>query len=182
LRENFFPLNFQKIFLIYSTLLFAAMNEEQIHRDAWNLYFQLRQQGKSKSEAVARVASECGRSESTIWEWKKKFNWDERESVRAAEVNRKTEERLNEQLADFKAQYLKLLNDLIFEVLEKRQSGSGEALGVNSIPDLERVIKLALLIQGESTERVEEDIRYDEYDKELLREIGRRLIEERKKG
>ena len=85
----------------------------------------------SKSEAVARVASECGRSESTIWEWKKKFNWDERESVRAAEVNRKTEERLNEQLADFKAQYLKLLNDLIFEVLEKRQSGSGEALGVN---------------------------------------------------
>ena len=115
----------------------------------------------SKSEAVARVASECGRSESTIWEWKKKFNWDERESVRAAEVNRKTEERLNEQLADFKAQYLKLLNDLIFEVLEKRQSGSGEALRVNSIPDLERVIKLALLIQGESTERVEEDIRYD---------------------
>ena len=89
---------------------------------------------------MARVASECGRSESTIWEWKKKFNWDERESVRAAEVNRKTEERLNEQLADFKAQYLKLLNDLIFEVLEKRQSGSGEALIVYAI-DFKKILQ-----------------------------------------
>lgn len=157
------------------------MKEEQTHRDAWNLYFQLRQQGKSKSEAIATVARHHNVSERAIWRWKKKFNWDERESIRAAEINRKTEEQLNEQLADFKAQYLKLLNDLIFQVMQERDTSVSDALSISSIPDLERVIKLALLIQGESTERVEEDVRYDEYDKELLREVGRKLIKERKK-
>ncbi|HIH62087.1 MAG TPA: hypothetical protein HA298_05320 [Methanobacteriales archaeon] len=157
------------------------MNEEQIHRDAWNLYFELRQQGKSKSEAVAGAASECGRSESTIWEWKKKFNWDERESIRAATINQKVEERLNEQLVDLKVQYLKLLNDLIFEVLEERRSKSRDAVKIKSIPDLERVINMALLLIGEIGEERTEEKEEAEYDTELLQEIGRKLIEERKK-
>lgn len=155
--------------------------EEQEHIDAFNLYFQLRQQGHNKTEAVRRVAAKHSVSETTVWMWKKKFRWDERESVRAAEVNRKVEEHLNEQLADFKAQYLGLLNDMIFQVIEEREVDSEVALQITSITDLERVVKLALLIQGESTERVEEGVKA-EYNPELIRKIGRKLIQERRKG
>ncbi|HPU77719.1 MAG TPA: hypothetical protein PKY84_05415 [Thermosynergistes sp.] len=155
--------------------------EQQQHRDAWNTYFQLRQQGLSKSQAVMTVSRKHNVSETTVWRWKKRFRWDERESVRVSEVNRKVEERLNEQLADFKAQYLGLLNDMIFQVIDERESGCESSLQITSVLDLERVMKLALLIQGESTERVEEDVKGD-YDPELIRKIGRKLIQERRKG
>jgi len=155
--------------------------ERQEHIDAFNLYFQLRQQGHSKTEAVSRVAGEYNVSEASVWRWKKRFCWNERESVRASELNRKVEERLNEQLADFKAQYLGLLNDMIFQVIDERESGCESSVKITSVLDLERVMKLALLIQGESTERLEEDVKGD-YDPELIREIGRKLIQERRKG
>lgn len=118
-------------------------------------------------------------SEATVWRWKKAFNWDERESVRAAEVNRKLESELNEQIVDFKAEYLKILNHLIFQAFESDDRNLQNTLKLTSMADLERAIKLALLIMGDSTERTEERVQYDRYPKDILREIAERVIRER---
>ncbi len=156
------------------------MREEQKHREAFEHYFTLRQTGHNITEAVKQVADNFGFSETTIWKWKKRLRWDEKESIRAAEVDRRVSERLNEKLVDFKVNYLILLNDLVNDVIQKREEKGKSSFTIRSVSDLERIIKLSLLLHGEATDRVEEDIHSD-YDPKLIREIGRRLIRERKK-
>jgi len=156
------------------------MREEQKHREAFEHYFTLRQTGHNITEAVQQVANKFGYNETTIWKWKKRFRWDEKESIRAAEVDRKVSERMNEKLVDFKVNYLVLLNDLVSDVIQRRQEKGKYSFTIRTISDLERVIKLSLLLHGEATDKVEEDVRH-EYDPELIRKIGRKLIQERKK-
>lgn len=145
------------------------MREGQRHRDAFEEYFQLRQQGHTPTEAINSVAIQYGFSERTIWQWKKAFNWDEREAIRAAEIQRGIEEKTNEQIIDNKARYLAKLNKLIFDSDVK----------IQSVSELIGAIKTASELQGQ-TERFEGEIKVD-YDPKLIRRLGRKLIQERKK-
>jgi len=132
-----------------------SMKEERRHIDAFELYFQLRQQGKGVRDAVAIVAKEQNRSESTIYTWKREFDWDSREAVRAAEIRKKVEEEIDESITDAKVKYLTIVNLSLDQYLEDVKEGRRKPIKMTSTMDIERFIKLALLLIGENTERAE---------------------------
>lgn len=146
------------------------MQEKQRHRDAYEHYFTLRQQGQTTTQAIVQVAREYNVSETTVWRWKKEFNWDEREAIRGAEIQRGLEEKLNEKIIDNKACYLAKLNKLIINA----------NVSIKTVSELVSAIRMASELQGHA-DRMEGELKVD-YDPELIRELGRRLIQERKKG
>jgi hypothetical protein len=131
------------------------MEEEPIHLDAFETYFKLRQSGKGKTEAAIGTGSEHGRTKSTIFEWKKNFNWDDREAVRSADINREVQQNTNSVIIDNKTSYLIYAHKLLDKILIKDKDGNvtGINLDIKSISDFEKVTKLCLLLQGEDTDR-----------------------------
>jgi hypothetical protein len=132
------------------------MDEEQIHLNAFEKYFELRQKGKNKTDCVAGVASEFNRSKSTIFEWKKNFNWDDREAVRSAEINAEVQKKTNNTIIDNKTKYLSYVHAALNKVIKQNPDGSVDIdLDVDKVRDMEILIKLGLLLQGEATDRTE---------------------------
>ena len=66
------------------------MKELQRHMDAFEIYFKKNKRGNdSKGHHFSQ--SECALVTS-LYTWKKEFDWDGREAMRAAEINKKVEE------------------------------------------------------------------------------------------
>ena len=102
------------------------MEELQIHRNLFEKYLYLLHAGKNKTEAIKEVAKKEGYSESAIWKYKRTFNWDEREIIRSKEINKKTEEKANETIADMKVEFMGNYRIIIRQWMEK--------LRLNEIP------------------------------------------------
>lgn len=129
------------------------MEEEQKHIDAFELYFVKLHDGLTKTEAVTVVASEYSCSVSTVWTWKKDFNWDDKEAVRSQDINKEVEKKTNSTVIDNKSTYLSMIHNIFNNYVEGVKAGRRKSVDINNMNDLERGIKIALLLQGESTER-----------------------------
>ena len=66
----------------------SIRNELSRHRDAFELYFQLKQSGSTTKASVEQVASKCNFNVTTIWKWKKLFNWDRGGALRVGEIQK----------------------------------------------------------------------------------------------
>lgn len=135
------------------------MEEEQTHLDAFELYFKFRQEGLKVKESIERVAVEQNLGKSTLWKWKKNFNWDDKEAVRSAEINQEVQKQTNSTIIDNKTRYLSFLHKLLDKVLVKDKDGNviDITLNIENINDLKKVIDTSLLLQGEPTEKIESE-------------------------
>ena len=58
------------------------MKERQKHRDAFDKYFKLHQEGETVEAIVLLLASDFNVTRKTVYTWKKELNWDDREAIR----------------------------------------------------------------------------------------------------
>lgn len=142
------------------------MKENAKHREAFELYFQERESGKSKNDSIRTVKEEFGVAESTVWRWHRNLDWSGREAIRSREVTKKLEQRTNTSIVENKANYLSYYHKLLNKLVEQDLP-----IEIKNVQDLNLVIKGALLLQGEATENTKTEIEGVEIDLDYLREI-----------
>jgi hypothetical protein len=154
------------------------VKEEQKHIDAFDIYFHARQAGASKRASIRQVAGKQNFNVTTVWKWKKKFNWDEREAVRSANVNKGVEKKSNLSIVDNKVKYLSFYHKLLDDLKNDFD------IKVENVSDLRRVTDACLVLQGEVTERTEQKGKYDVsiYDRVREREEYYKQLEEKSEG
>ena len=148
------------------------MEERQKHRDAFERF--LAHGAVTSDEAVREVAVECQVSERTFWRWYNAFNWKRRAEQRQIEIGKKVEEKNNDTIADQKAEiskeiaeYKAILRRSMANAVKRNDEGKQYiAIEPKNARDLreiatawEKFSKLALVIMGEASERIEGDIR-----------------------
>jgi hypothetical protein len=115
-------------------------------REAFEFYYSL---GDSRN--LKKVAQEFGVSDRTVEIWSKKYGWQERVVQKNIEVGKLLSDRMNEEIVTEKARYRALIKVVINDVVSSLKEKDG-TIKVKSIQDLERLIKLDLLLMGEATE------------------------------
>ena len=133
------------------------MKEFQRHHEAFELYFSYIQSNKTISESIIRVASEYNVANSTMWRWHKEFNWDERAHLRNIEINKQVEKKTNTTIADNKAKYLTFIHKLLDDWKKKVDKGE-VPVEITSPSDVDKIVKLALLLQDEAGEIIENQV------------------------
>ena len=119
--------------------------ESSLQREAFELYYHL---GEKRS--LRQVAKEIERTERTVAGWSRTYNWVDRVKQREIEdAKNMGGNALNAQTTDIKTRYRILMNNLITKASQKIAKGE---LSIRNIQDLERVVKLDLLLMGEATE------------------------------
>ena len=128
------------------------MNEKQKHLDAFELFYRLG--GVGSDENFSKVSGKFQVTERTVWNWYKKFGWKERIHLRNIDVNKKVIEKTNTQLAANKAKYLTYVHKLIDDWKKKVDNGE-IPVEIKSASDVDKIVKLALLLQDEAGEIIE---------------------------
>lgn len=105
-------------------------------REAFEYYYSL---GVHRS--LRQVAVAVGKTERTVSEWSRAFNWVERCAQKDLEdADGKDKKSLQ---LDVKTTYRKLFNNLIAEAVKDMKSGK---LRIRNITDLEKVVKMDLAL------------------------------------
>lgn len=146
------------------------MKELQRHIDAFEIYFKKKQEGNDTAKAITLASQECNFSETSLYTWKKEFDWDGREAIRAAEINKKVEEKTDSTIIENKTKYLSFYHKLL-DKLKK----DGFNIDIKSPRDLDLVVKGALLLQGEHTEHTKIT---DEHDHTFDKDLQNKILEE----
>lgn len=157
------------------------MEEEQYHLDAFENYLILIHSGHNKTSAVKEVSLKYKVSETSVWKWKKSFNWDEREAIRSKEINKGVEEKTNSTIIENKATYLGIIHNIFNDYIADVEKGIRPPLKMCNTSDLVRLIYTALKIQKEDGDdtpiKVEvENKGKDDIPDEVVKEFGKFLI------
>lgn len=123
------------------------MEQEQIHLDAFETYFGYKQENLTTNKSINLIAEKYGYTPRTIWKWYKEFKWKEEEQKRRQELNEIIIRKHNNEIIKNKSNYLKLAHKLLDNFIE-----DDFPTEIESVRDLETVIKLCLLLQEEATE------------------------------
>lgn len=119
--------------------------ENSLQKEAFEIYYHL---GDKRS--LRAVAEKIERTERTVAGWSRAFNWVDRVSQRAIEdAKNMGGNALNLQTTDVKTRYRILMNNLMAKASNQIAEGK---LAIKNIQDLERVVKLDLLLMGEATD------------------------------
>ena len=144
--------------------------ENSLQKEAFEIYYHL---GDKRS--LKAVAEKIERTERTVAGWSRAFNWVDRVKQREIEDARNMGgNALNAQTTDVKTRYRILMNNLIAKASVKIAKGE---LAIRNVQDLERVVKLDLLLMGEATDR-EDTVATTELsqaDKDRLDQIAKLL-------
>lgn len=120
------------------------MKEALKHREAFEYYYSL---GASRN--LASVAVQCEVSEKSVATWSKAFDWQARIEQRDLENSRRIQKTTDDTVVAVKARYRKIVQTAIGDFVKRMKDGE---IAVTSIMDLERLIKMDLLLMGEATE------------------------------
>ena len=148
-------------------------NEQRTHLDAFNYWFSLTEKGYTTTQAVEVTAEHCSVNLRTIWKWHDAFNWKVRAEQRRKEIQKELEKKDNQTLADNKANYLKILHKILDDYIK-----DGFPVGIESVKDLETVLKTCLVLQNAPSEVVKNDntnVNIDAeslFDEDLMRQIS----------
>lgn len=119
--------------------------ENNLQKEAFELYYHM---GDKRS--LRAVAEKIERTERTVAGWSRSYNWVDRVKQREIEDARNMGgNALNSQTTDVKTRYRILMNNLIAKASKSITEGK---LAVRNVQDLERVVKLDLLLMGEATD------------------------------
>lgn len=149
------------------------MREQRKHIDAFNYWFSLTEKGYSVTQAIEVTAEHCRVNVRTAWKWHDWFDWKNRADERRKEIQREMEKRDNQTLAENRANYLKILHKLLDDYIK-----DGFPAQIESVRDLETVIKNCLVLQNAPSDVIKNDntnINIDAeslFDEDLMRKIA----------
>lgn len=130
------------------------MKETLKHREAFERYYV---QGASRS--LTSLAGDCGVSEKSVKAWSQAFDWQARIAQRDLENARRLQKATDETVVAVKARYRKIVQGVIADFVKRFKDGE---IAVNTVTDLERLLKLDLLLMGEATETQAHTHRFEE--------------------
>ena len=144
--------------------------ENQLQREAFEIYYHL-----GDKRTLKAVADKVNRTERCVAGWSRSHNWVDRVKQREIEDAKNAGiASLNAQTTDVKTRYRILINNLMAKASAMIASGE---LKIKNVQDLERVVKLDLLLMGEATDRsdVAGSTELTKADRERLDEIAKLL-------
>lgn len=156
------------------------MKETLKHREAFEFYY-----GLGETRSYQKVADHYGISKTSVYKWAQEFNWNDRVTQRDIEISKKLEKKTNTTVINEKARYRTIIRTAISDFAKRLND---KEIVVDSVLDLERLIKLDLLLMGEETERTEggvtvnneynitQQIQEDEESRELFKQLYRRRM------
>lgn len=129
------------------------MKETLRHREAFEHYYAL---GEKRS--LASLASHSGVTLRSINRWNTAFGWQDRVLARDRELADAIEKKSKAATLATKIEYRKLIQASLAPMVKQIKQGAGCA----SIADMERMIKLDLLLMGEPTEHIKGQVAADD--------------------
>jgi hypothetical protein len=123
------------------------MKEKLKHKEAFELYYAM---GEKRN--ITALAQELNYSRASIGNWSGKFKWQERILKRDEENGKKLAQKTDNTILKEKESYRKIIKQSINTFIEKLMGGE---IKVTSVADLERLVKLDLLLMGEATDRTD---------------------------
>ena len=154
------------------------MQEQRKHMDAFNYWFALTEKGHSTTQAIEVTAEHCGVNVRTVWKWHDWYDWKNRANERRKEIQKELEKKDNQTLAENKANYLKILHKLLDDYIK-----NGFPAQIESVRDLETVIKNCLVLQNAPSDVIKNDNTNINVDAESLfdEDLMRRIVEQESK-
>lgn len=122
------------------------------HYDAFNYWFGCTQEGLNTTESVEATAEHFDMSPHTVWKWYYGMDWKSDAQRRMREIQKELERRDNRTFAQNQKKYLDILHRLLYEYVE-----DGLPAKIESVKDLEIVIKNSLLLQDHPTENIKSE-------------------------
>jgi len=129
-------------------------NETDRQHEAYELYFSL---GDSLPvrQRVIKIEKELDIAYATIFNWRKVLKWDERCAERKKKVRRRVELRTERDMVETRARYLDIIDGIINQYLDRTELNPEDIIQINNTVDIDRILKLGLLLMGEATSRSE---------------------------
>jgi len=143
------------------------------HKEAFDYYFAL-----GGDRGYTKVARKFNTSKTSVAKWSKAFNWLERITQREIALASAMEKKTNSTILDEKAKYRKIVKAMIGKLVKALQQV--DSIAPNTM-DLERLVKLDLLLMGEAIEKNDSPIIVNVLDEETRVMIGRVSSGERTK-
>jgi hypothetical protein len=128
------------------------MKETQKHKDAFEHFYIKLNEGMSVTDSILSVAEKFKVTSRTAWRWYKKLDWEAKRTVRDADIQTGVEEKTNTTIIDNKAKYLGIVHFSLNKYVEDVNSKKIEPIEIRDSKDLDRLIKLGLLIQNQPTD------------------------------
>jgi hypothetical protein len=123
------------------------MIESLQHKEAFEYYYSL---GEERS--LLKVAPKFTVSTTSLKKWSAAFNWQDRVIQRDIEISKGLEKKTNSTIINEKANYRRIIREAI--------QSMGD-IDVKCAKDLETLVKLDLLLMGESTEKTDNKVSID---------------------
>lgn len=155
-----------------------VVQPQKKHYDAFNYWFNLTQKGYSTSEAIEMTAEWIGIGTRRMWVWYKDLEWKQKSQKRMADIQKELEKKENKTLAKNKKKYLDICHKLLYNYVEK-----GLIADIESVKDLETIIKTCLVLQDAPSTVVKQDAKVDmEVDKSQLfdKNLMEKILKEEK--
>lgn len=152
------------------------MIETLKHKEAYEFYYTL---GDKRSYLL--VARQFTVSTTSVKKWAVAFNWQRRILERDRELGQRLEKVTNKSIVEEKARLLSVVKGSLNKFIERLKSG---AIVPNSIADLDRLVKLYLLLLEQnaepviSTEKRIEEMTPEE-QQQRMREILSKIIRDK---
>lgn len=155
--------------------------ETLLMTQAFEYYYSLGDQ-----RSIRKVAEYIGRAERTVQNWSDSFGWRERVAQRDREIAEEIARKNIKDIAESKQNYRKIIKMAVsrfVQSLTETDEDGKPKLKIDSIADLERMIKLDLVLMGEVTEisKVQNENKgagLTDADRELVRELAQAIIQD----
>ena len=138
--------------------------EKPIQAQAFETYLELKSNNYTTHKSINMVAEEYDYTPRQVWKWYKWFDWKHREQERNKEIQRIIENKHNQIIAKNKSNYLTITHTLLEDYINE-----GIPAKISTIKDLETVVKLSLLLQGEPTSITKEENMQIDYTDQIKR-------------
>lgn len=150
-----------------------VVQPQKKHYDAFNYWFNLTQKGYSTTEAIEMTAEWIGIGKRRMWVWYKDLEWKQKAEKRMVEIQKELEKKENKTLANNKKKYLDICHKLLYNYVEQ-----GLVANIESVKDLETIIKTCLVLQDAPSTVVKNDTEVQMeldnnnlFDKKLMEKI-----------
>ncbi len=143
------------------------MKETQNHKDAFEHFYIKLNEGKSVTDSIMSVAEKFKVTERTAWRWHKLLKWEDKIAVRDVDIQDVLETKTNTTIVDNKAKYLGIVHFSLNKYVEEVNNKTRQPIEIESSKDLERLLKIALLIQNQPTEIQKSDVNVN-VDEDML--------------
>lgn len=128
------------------------MKEKPKHIDAFLYFFALTEKGNSVTDSINATAEHAGVIPRTMWKWYKAFDWEAKADKKRMRIIEEVEKKEQQTLVENRANYLKILHKELDDFIQADFPAK-----IESIKDLEIVIKNCLVLQNAPTEVTKND-------------------------